>query len=97
MMPKRPMMPIAPTMQNRFGGAMPGQIQNPAGAQAANPAQMVQALMQNPAAILQRSGLNIPANLQSPSDIIQYLMNSGQISQQQFERARHAAQAFFSR
>lgn len=91
------MMPMAPMMQNRPNGAMPGQVQNPAGAQAANPTQMVQALMQNPAAILQRAGLNIPANLQSPADIIQYLMNSGQISQQQFERARQAAQAFSMR
>ena len=62
-----------------------------------NPMQMLQQLMQNPAAILQRSGMNIPANLTSPADIIQHLMNSGQVSQQQFERARQMAQAMKKR
>lgn len=57
-----------------------------------NPAQMLQQLMQNPAAILQRAGMNIPSGMTSPADIIQHLMNSGQINQQQFERARQMAQ-----
>lgn len=62
-----------------------------------NPMQMLQQLMQNPAAILQRAGMNIPTNLNSPADIIQHLMNSGQVSQQQFERARQMAQAMKKR
>lgn len=53
-----------------------------------NPMQMVQQLKANPIQFLQRAGFNVPSNLNSPNDIIQHLMNSGQISQQNYERAR---------
>ena len=45
-------------------------------------------MMNNPIQFLQRAGFNVPQNLNSPNDIIQHLMNSGQISQQNYERAR---------
>jgi len=59
-----------------------------------NPMQMIQQLRANPIQFLQRAGLNVPQNLNSPNDIIQYLMNSGQISQQNYERARQMAAQF---
>ena len=53
-----------------------------------NIANLYQTFMQNPMALLQKR-FNIPAglNVQNPNDIIQYLLNSGQISQQQVNQA----------
>jgi len=67
-----------------FGGNMPR----------VNPMQMLQQLRQNPVQMLRQAGLNVPDNLNSPNDIIQHLMNSGQISQQNYERARQMAAQF---
>lgn len=52
-----------------------------------NPMQMLQQIRQNPAAILQRAGLNIPAGMSDPQQIIQHLMQSGQVSQQRYQQA----------
>lgn len=73
-------------MNNRmpFGGNMPRM----------NPMQMVQQLQANPIQFLQRAGFNVPSNLNSPNDIIQHLMNSGQISQQRYEQARQMVAQF---
>lgn len=59
-----------------------------------NPMQMVQQLQANPIQFLQRAGFNVPSNLNDPNAIIQHLMNSGQISQQNYERARQMAAQF---
>ena len=73
-------------MNNRmpFGGNMPQM----------NPMQMIQQLQANPMQFLQKAGFNVPSNLNSPNDIIQYLMNSGQVSQQRYEQARQMAAKF---
>lgn len=49
---------------------------------------MYQALTQNPAQILRRR-FNIPqnVNVQNPNDIIQYLLNTGQVTQEQVNAA----------
>ena len=59
-----------------------------------NPMQMIQQLKTNPMQFLQRAGFNVPSNLNSPNDIIQHLMNSGQISQDVYNRARQMAAQF---
>lgn len=59
-----------------------------------NPMQMLQMLQQNPAQILRQRGLNVPANLNDPNAIIQHLMNSGQITQAQYDQARQMASRF---
>ena len=59
-----------------------------------NPMQMIQQLQANPIQFLQRAGFNVPNNLNDPNAIIQHLMNSGQISQQNYERARQMAAQF---
>lgn len=59
-----------------------------------NPMQMIQQLKANPIQFLQRAGFNVPNNLNDPNAIIQHLMNSGQISQQNYERARQMAAQF---
>ena len=67
-----------------FGGNMPRM----------NPMQMLQQLRQNPMQMLRQAGYNVPDNLTSPNDIIQHLMNSGQVSQNAYNRARQMAAQF---
>lgn len=59
-----------------------------------NPMQMLQQLRQNPMQFLKGAGYNVPSNITSPNDIIQYLMNSGQVSQDAYNRARQMAAQF---
>lgn len=59
-----------------------------------NPMQMLQQLRQNPIQFLRQAGYNVPSNLNDPNAIIQHLMNSGQVSQQRYERARQMAAQF---
>lgn len=59
-----------------------------------NPMQMLAQLKSNPLAMLQKAGYNIPQNLNDPQAIIQHLMNSGQISQQQMNNAQRIANQF---
>lgn len=67
-----------------FGGNMPRM----------NPMQMLQQLRQNPVQMLRQAGLNVPDNLNDPNQIIQHLMNSGQVSQDAYNRARQMAAQF---
>lgn len=46
-----------------------------------------QAFLQNPAMFLMRSRFNIPKNIQSPNDMINHLLQSGQITQDQYNQA----------
>lgn len=50
--------------------------------------QMISNLQQNPMQILKQAGLNIPNGVNSPQDIIQHLLNSGQITQEQVNQAQ---------
>lgn len=56
--------------------------------------QMLQILQQNPVQFLRSRGLNVPQDLSNPNAIIQYLMNTGQVSQQQYQNARMMAERF---
>ena len=56
-----------------------------------NPFQLMQMLgnlTQNPMQILSQCGLNVPNNLNNPQEIIQHLLNTGQISQDQVNQAQ---------
>lgn len=57
-----------------------------------NPMQLLAQLKQNPLGMLRQYGFNVPDNVSSPEGIIQHLMNSGQINQQQYNQARQMAQ-----
>lgn len=59
-----------------------------------NMTQLLQMLQQNPVQFLLSRGLNIPQDLNNPNAIIQYLMNTGQVSQQQYQNARMMAERF---
>lgn len=45
-----------------------------------NPMQALQQLQQNPAAMLRQKGLNIPDGMTNPQQIVQHLVQSGQVS-----------------
>lgn len=53
---------------------------------------MLQQFMVNPAQMMQRSGLNIPQNIANdPNAIIQHLLSSGRMSQQQYNQLQQMA------
>lgn len=55
---------------------------------------MVQQIRQDPAGMLSKR-FNLPANLpKDPQEIIQYLLNSGQVSQQQVNQAMQMRKMF---
>jgi hypothetical protein len=60
-----------------------------------NPMQMLSQLQQNPLGFLAQRKLNIPQNIANdPNKIIQHLMNTGQISQDQYNQAIQNAKSF---
>ena len=59
-----------------------------------NPMQMLGQLKSNPVALLKQAGFNVPDNISNPQQIIQHLMNSGQLTQDQLTQAQMAAQNF---
>lgn len=59
-----------------------------------NPMSMITQLQRNPLGMLRAAGFNIPQNINSPQDIVQFLAQSGQVSQAQLNAAQQAAQMF---
>jgi len=59
-----------------------------------NPMAMLAQLKANPLGVLKQYGFNVPDNLNDPNAIIQHLMNSGQINQNTYNKARSMAQGF---
>lgn len=57
-------------------------------------AALLSQLKSNPLRMLQKAGFNVPADISSPQAIIQHLMNTGQVSQQQLSQAQQMAQMF---
>lgn len=52
-----------------------------------NPMQMLAQLQSNPVSFLIKRGFNIPQNIgNNPNSITQYLLNSGQISQERYNQ-----------
>lgn len=72
-------------MSNPFFNALGGGM---------NPMAMLSQLRTNPLGLLRQAGYNVPENVNNPQQIIQHLMNSGQISQQQLSNAQAMAQRF---
>lgn len=57
-----------------------------------NPMQMLQALKSNPAQFLMQRRFNLPPNVGAdPNSILNYLIQSGQVSQQQINAAYQQA------
>ena len=55
---------------------------------------MLSQLKQNPMAMLTRAGFNVPGNVSGPQQIVQHLVQSGQVNQQQLDYAQQMAQMF---
>lgn len=54
--------------------------------------QMFPQFIQNPIGAMMSSGLNIPQNIQNnPGAILNFLMNSGQMNQEQYNQAQQLA------
>lgn len=49
-----------------------------------NPMQKLQALKQNPSGMLQQAGFNVPQDMTNPQQIIQHLIQSGQVPQNRY-------------
>lgn len=68
-----------------------GQNQQPT--QQMNPMQMVQQLKQNPAQMLSQAHLNVPQNMMNnPQQIVNHLVQSGQVPQGRLNAAMQMAQ-----
>lgn len=59
-----------------------------------SPMQMLAQLKSNPLGMLKKAGYNVPSDVSNPQAIIQHLMNSGQVTQQQLTKAQQMAQMF---
>lgn len=70
---------------NALGGAAMGGM---------NPMQMLSQLKSNPMGLLRQAGFNVPDSMSNPQAIIQHLMNSGQINQNQLTQAQQMAQGW---
>lgn len=58
-----------------------------------NPMQMLLHLKSDPAEFLASRGFNIPKNAKNPQEILQALLDNGQISQQQINKAQEMARS----
>lgn len=55
---------------------------------------MLTQLKQNPMAMLTRAGYNVPSGISGPQQIVQHLVQSGQVNQNQLNYAQQMAQMF---
>lgn len=83
---------------NPFYQALGGKAQQPQQAQPQrmNPMQMIQQLRQNPAQMLQQGGFTIPDGMNNPQEIINHLLQSGQITSNRLNMVQQMAQQMMS-
>lgn len=55
---------------------------------------MMEQMKNNPVQFLMNRGLNIPQGMNNPQEMVQHLLNTGQVSQQQYENALSKVQNF---
>lgn len=61
-------------------------------AQQRDPAKLMQQLRQDPGATLKGAGLNVPDGMNDPQQIVQHLLDSGQVPQTRFTQALQMVQ-----
>lgn len=59
-----------------------------------NPMQMLSQLRSNPAGMLRQAGYNIPDGMNNPQQIVNHLLNSGQVKNSRLNMAQQMAQQF---
>ena len=52
-----------------------------------NPMQMLRQLRSNPVGVLKQAGYNIPYGMNSPQQMVSYLLQSGQVPQARYQQA----------
>lgn len=57
-----------------------------------NPMQMLSQLRSDPVGFLRQAGLNIPDGMNNPNQIIQHLLQSGQVPQARYQQAMQMMQ-----
>lgn len=62
--------------------------------QPSNPAQAVEQLKHDPCSTLKKAGYNIPGNMTNPNQIINYLLQSGQINNSRLQIAQRILGGF---
>ena len=62
-------------------------LQQNAQMRAGNPMQALQQIKSNPSAVLRQRGLNVPDGMTNPQQIVQHLLNSGQITNSKLQMA----------
>lgn len=62
-----------------------------------NPMQMMSQLRNNPIGMLRQAGYNIPDGMCNPQEIINHLLNSGQVNNGRLQMAQQMAQMFKAR
>lgn len=55
--------------------------------QQVTPQQALQQLRSNPAAVLKQAGLSVPDGMRNPQQIINHLLQSGQVPQARYQQA----------
>lgn len=59
-----------------------------------SPINMLNQLKSNPTEFLAKRGINIPDGMNDPNDIIKHLMDTGKVSQAQYNNAMNMARMF---
>ena len=77
-------------MSNPVYTALNGSVQSPV----VNIQNALAQLRSNPAAMLRQAGLNIPDGMNNPQQIINHLLQSGQINQGRLAQAQQMASRF---
>ena len=62
-----------------------------------SPIGMINQIRRDPMSVLSRAGLSMPSGLNDPTSIIQHLMQTGQITQAQYDRAVRMAGSLMPR
>lgn len=79
-------------MSNPFFSALQG-----GGNRNRDPRELMQRLQRDPMGTLREAGLNLPQGMNDPRQIIQHLMNSGQLSQERLMQAQQIARRMGAR
>lgn len=56
-----------------------------------NPMQMLQQLRSDPVSVLKQAGYQIPANMNDPRQMVNYLLQSGQVPQARYQQVMQMA------
>lgn len=59
-----------------------------------SPFNMLNQLKSNPTEFLAKRGINLPEGMNDPNDIIKHLMDTGKVSQAQYNNAMNMARMF---